>query len=143
MDRDTSALVDSAARVAEAYLGVLEAAARLAEPSTPSIGLVLDPIQPGGTRQAPVWVHNPGDEPTEGLTVTMSALVTAEGASLDGDRARCTPSRLDRIAARGSAQVDVRVDVPRDQRPGMYHGLVLVSCAAGEPISVRVEVLGP
>ncbi|MGB9375203.1 MAG: hypothetical protein WCA82_13725 [Jiangellales bacterium] len=143
MDRDTSVLVESATGVAEAYLGLLDAAARLAEPFTPTTGLVLDPVQPGGGSQASLWVHNPGDEPTEGLTVTMSALVSADGASLDGTAATCTPSRLDSIAGRGSARLDVRVDVPHDQRPGEYHGLVLVSLAAGEPISIRLQVVGP
>jgi hypothetical protein len=143
MDRDTSVLVESATGVAEAYLGLLDAAARLAEPSTPTTGLVLDPVQPGGWTQASLWVHNPGDEPTQGLTVTMSALVTADGASLDGASATCTPSRLDSITGRGSARLDVRVDVPHDQRPGEYHGLVLVSLAAGEPISIRLEVVAP
>ena len=47
------------------------------------------------------------------------------------------------IAAGGSAQLNVAVDVPFDQRPGVYHGLVLVSLAAEEPMPVTLEVLEP
>lgn len=141
MDGDMSALVDSATRVAQAYLGLLDAATGPAEPAAPAEGLVLDAAQAGQVTQAPLWVHNPGTEPTGDLTVTMGVLVAADGASLNAASVWCAPARLDGVAPRGSAQLEVRVQVPHDQPAGIYHGFVLVSLAPADPIQVTVEVL--
>lgn len=142
-DGDATALVDSVARLAETYLGLLDAATRLVGPSPSSPGLVMTPVEPGGRSDSALWVHNSGTELTRAVTVTMSPLVSADGACIDATSARCTPARLTGIAAGGSAQLNVAVDVPFDQRPGVYHGLVLVSLAAEEPMPVALEVLEP
>lgn len=142
MGTGTDPLVDSTTRVAEAFLGLLDAATlMLAADRSTEEGLVLGPVPPGDTTQSVLWAHNPAAEPTSDVTVTLGPLVAAEGGSMGADAATCTPERLEGIAAGGSARLDVRVDVPHDQRPGTYHGLVLVSLAPQAPISVRVQVL--
>lgn len=140
---DSRALVDSVTRIAEACLGLLDAASRAAVASSSEPGLVLDPVTPGGTTQAWLYVHNPRVEPTGDLVVSHGALVAAEGVSLGAASVSCSPSRLAPISPHGSARVLVQVDVPPDQPSGTYHGFVLVSVAPGEPISVKVRVLPP
>jgi hypothetical protein len=142
VDTDPTALVDSATRIADAYLGLLDATTRLVEPSTSARPcLLLEAVAPGGTTRATLWVHNDGPEPADALTVTMGALVAANGASLGPASVACTPSRLGGLRPHGSAQLDVTVHVPPDQPAGTYHGFVLVSLAPGDPVAVEVEVL--
>ncbi len=142
-DGDVSALVESAARVAQTYLGLLEAATKITEPTArvTAVTLVLDAVRPGDVAQGAIWVHNPGPEPTRGSMVTISALVGAHGACLDATRVGCVPSEVPAIAPGESAQVDVSVRVPDDQPPGHYHGVVIGSLSPGRPIQVSVEVL--
>lgn len=140
-DADTTALVDSAARVAEAYLGLLDAAAQAATSASTTAGLVLDPGRPGEVVRSLLWVHNPGAEPTGAMTLTVGSLVAAGGASLAASRVDCDPSEVDSIDARGSIQLEFRVQVPNDQPPGTYHGIVVCSLAPTEPMRVAVEVL--
>lgn len=140
---DTSALIDSATRVAEAYLGLLDAASSMTQRDAAAARLVLAAVRPGATSQAPLYVHNPGSDPSGALTVTMGSLMAADGACLREPSVRCVPARVEGIAPHGSVRLDVSVHVPSDQPPGIYHGVVVSSLAPAEPIGIMVEVLEP
>ena len=142
-DGDPTALVDSAARVADAYLELLQATARQPRPTGSGDRLVLDAVPPGSTAQAPLYVHNPGPDPTSELTVVVGSLVTAGGACLSASSVSCAPARVDSIGTFGSVRLDVTVQVPSEQPPGTYHGFAVGSLCPEEPLRVTVEVLAP
>ena len=140
-DGDMSALVASAARLAEAYLDVLEAAAQTTETSAATEVLTLDAGRPGEMLQSPLWVHNPGLEPSSAMTLTVGPLVASGGATLDATSVACVPGDVRSIGPRESVRLEVTVAVPSDQQPGVYHGFVVSSLAPSVPMRVTVEVL--
>lgn len=140
-DGDTNALVASAARLVEAYLDVLEAAAQTTDPSAATEVLTLDVGRPGEMLQSPLWVHNPCLEPSGAMTLTVGPLVASGGATLDATRVACVPGDVSSIGPLESVRLEIAVEVPSDQPPGVYHGFVVSSLAPSEPMRVTVEVL--
>ena len=135
---DPGALVDVSARMAQAYLGLLDGLAGLVgrRPSEHVETVHLPPTPPGGASRASVWVHNGTPDPVEAV-VRLGPLVSADGVALPTGAATVAPPSAT-VPAGGRAEVRLRVDVPGGQPFGSYFGLAL-SPAAG-PVAVRLDV---
>jgi hypothetical protein len=139
-------MVDSAARMAEACLRLLDGAAALipARPQTTAAEverLVLSPTGSGFSSETALWVHNPTSSPVSAVNLHMTSLISSNGVSIPALAATFSPHRLDMVETGTAREVRLRVDVPADQPPGLYHGLVLSSAAPSGPITVRLDVL--
>lgn len=144
---DGDAVVERAARLAEAYLRVVDATVALATGSRED-GLAMERItlpvsRPASRVEASIWVHNPTGEAATQLHLEATGLVSSAGVSIPASAVSIHPSLLARLPPATSREVQVRVDVPGEQSPGYYHGLILISEGPDEPIGVRLEVLSP
>lgn len=143
--RDPAAVVDAAARLAASYLQMVDTVAALmprapVQPhrQPPAETVTAGPVQPGQTARAVLWLHNSTEGTVGDLGLTVSDLTSAEGGRLASRTISVDPP--DSVPAGGTGQVRVGVDVPGDQRPGVYHGLVLMSPAPDEPVVLSVRV---
>lgn len=141
---DPQWLVDDAARVAEAFLRLLDAGAALVEraqaaaaPTAEEV-LALPASAPGGTSEATLWVHG-STETAVTVALHVTPLVSGEGHLVVTPAVQCRPDRLDSLAAGASCAVGIHVAVPVGQPAGRYHGLVVASHAP-EPVRVVLEV---
>jgi hypothetical protein len=153
-ERDAAWLVDGAARMTEASLRLLDGVAGMMPGGGPgggpgatagdgaggSDGLVLPPTPAGSSTQTSVWVHNPTSSPTAAVDVYVTSLVASNGYSVPVAAVSFLPARVDPVPPGGGREVRLHVDVPADQPPGLYHGLVLSSVTPDEAISVRLHV---
>ena len=139
---DTAWLADSAARMADSWLRVLDATARLvlaaAEPGRDI--LVLPTTQPGCSSEAALWVNNPTDVPVAAVDLHATTLVSGNGPGLPAEAVSLAPTRVAPVEPGTSREVRVTVEVPPGQPAGQYHGLLLSSAAPDEPIRIRVRV---
>jgi hypothetical protein len=137
---DPGALVDAAARMAQAYLGLLDGLAGIADRRRPPTGdleaIHLPTTLPGASSPVSVWVHNGTVEPVE-TPVRLGPLVSAEGTALPSGAAVAEPTSVT-VPAGGRAEVVLRVDVPADQPPGRYVGLVL--SPGVRPLALHLDV---
>lgn len=101
--------------------------------------LVLPPVTPGAVGEGALWVHNPTPSPVTCLQVHATDLVSPAGDRLDAGT--FSPPAVDRVEAGGSREIRLRVAVPAGAPPAQYHGLVLLSAAPDEPMTVRLHVL--
>lgn len=140
--RDVGRLADSAARMTEACLRVLDATATLIPAVAPPGRdiVVLPSTRPGGSSAASLWVHNPTDSPVAAAGLQATSLVSANGLGLPADTVSFTPTRLARVEPGTSREVRVTVQVPLGQSAGQYHGLLLSSAAPDDPVGLRVAV---
>ncbi len=141
---DPAALVEATARMAQAYLGLLDGLGGLADrPARPGEALEtvhLPATAPGASSRASLWVHN-GSVDTVEAAVRPGPLVSPEGGVLPAGAANAAPASVT-VAAGGRAEVELRVDVPGDQPSGTYFGLALSSGAS--PVALRLDVVeGP
>ncbi|HLF43260.1 MAG TPA: hypothetical protein VJA46_07015 [Acidimicrobiia bacterium] len=147
---DPGWLVDGAARVAEAYLRFLEATAVLVASraeggdAAPEMERILLPTaRPGSSSETSLWVHNPTPAPLGDIDIEVTGLMSSNGVTIPTEAVLASPQRIERLDASSSREFRLRVDVPRDQRVGSYHGLVLISESPGEPIALQLEVEDP
>lgn len=146
---DDGALVDRAARLAEAYLRLVDATAALASGAGPrEVGpsmerITLPAARSGSTSEASLWIHNPTGEAATRLDLEVTDLVSPVGLTIPAAAASVSPPGVDRLDPSASRRLLLRVDVPEDQPPGYYHGLVLIAEPPDESIGLRLEVRRP
>jgi hypothetical protein len=140
--RDIGWLADSAARMAETWLRVLDATAGLIPAAAaPRHDIVVLPTgRPGCTSEASLWVHNPTDSPVAAVDLHATTLVSGNGLGLPADSVSFTPKRVALVEPGASREIRVMVHVPLSQSAGQYHGLLVSSAAPDEPVTLRVEV---
>lgn len=148
-ERGTAGLVDSAARIAEAYLGLIDtAAALIANTATPDTAVpemerhVLPPTRPGFSSETSLWVHNRTSSAVTYIDLHMTGLISSNGVSIPLGVVSFSQKRLDLVDTGSAREVRLRIDVPADQPAGNYHGLVLISAAPLEPIALHLGVDG-
>jgi len=143
---DPGALVDRAARMAEAYLRLLDTTALIAsragrgEARPEMETIILAPARPASSSETSLWVHNPTSAGSAGIEISVTGLISSEGVTIPARAVRTSPQRVDRLDASTSREVRLRVDIPRDQPAGMYFGLVLISDTPRDAISLLLEV---
>jgi hypothetical protein len=89
-----------------------------------------------------VWVHNSTSSSTAAINLHVTSLISSSGDSIPVTSVSFAPERLDVVDAETAREVRLRVDVPVDQPAGHYHGLLLISAAPFEPITLLLEVDG-
>jgi hypothetical protein len=148
-ERGTGWMVDSAARLAEAYLSLVDTTARLigtrAKPdaAVPEMEkLVLPQTGPGFSSEISLWVHNPTPSSATAIDLHVTTLISSGGVNISPASVTFSPERLDVVDAGTAREVRLRIDVPAGQFAGQYHGLVLISAAPFEPIALRLDVNG-
>ncbi|MGH8913675.1 MAG: hypothetical protein ACRDZM_04070 [Acidimicrobiia bacterium] len=143
---DPGSLVDRAARLAEAYLRFLETTAVIAsragrgEARPEMETIVLPPARPAGTSETSLWVHNPTSSASTGIEVAATGLISPEGMTIPAQAVWTSPQKVVHLDPSTSTELRLRVDVPRDQPPGLYFGLVLIAEAPDDPISLLLKV---
>ena len=138
----TGWMADSAARVAEARVRLIESTSALITTSTCTAQLervVLPATRTGSRSEVSLWVHNPTASPAA-VDLHAGILTSSIGVSIPADAVSFLPERLDVVGVGQAREVRLRVDVPAGQPAGTYHGLVLISAAPGEPIGIGLEV---
>lgn len=142
-------MVDSAARVAEAYLSLVDTTAALIEntamrdTAVPEMEkVVLTPTRSGFNSETSLWVHNPTPSAATTIDLHTTSLISSGGVSIPVGSVSFSPERLDVVDAGTAREVRLRVDVPGDQPGGHYHGLLLISAAPVEPIALCLDVRG-
>ena len=87
-----------------------------------------------------LWLKNQSSSLLEQVQIRVTTPQTTQGDTLSTDCVRFDPSRLDRVIAGASHQIEVHVAVPADAVPGVYHALVLVEPLrdTSRPISIHV-----
>lgn len=147
VDPDEERLLDSVTRAADSYVRLLDAAGALvgdASPVRSAAGgperVTLPAARPGTSCATVLWVHNPTSASSGPMTVTATTMTSATGSVVPVGAVSVSPSAVEPLAAGSSSQLRLHVDVPRDQPAGRYHGLVLVSAAPEEPLSVSLDV---
>jgi len=143
---DLGLLAEATARMAQAYVAMLDAAAHVVgAPATTGAAdgapAVLPDTAPGGTAQVTLWLHNPTASDVCDVTVAVTSLVSPEGAAVPV--ASVHPTLLPVLAAGSSTPVRLVTVLAPDQAPGTYHGLVLASADPDEPVAVRMRVVQP
>lgn len=146
-DASDAQLVESATRAVDAYVRVLEQVSALVgegssadrEPGGPE-RVALPPTSPGTPSETQLWIHNPTSTPTATTEVTHTALSCATGSVVPVEGISISPSTMGPLAAGTSRRLRLRVDVPRDQAYGRYHGLVLISTAPAEPLAISLDI---
>jgi hypothetical protein len=143
---DPGALVDRAARMAEAYLRLLDTTALIAsragrgEARPEMETIILPPARPASSSETSLWVHNPTSAGSRGIEVAATGLISSEGVTIPARAVRTSPQRVDQLVPSTSQELRLRVDVPRDQPGGLYFGLVLIADAPDDPISLLLKV---
>ena len=138
----TGWMADSAARVAEAWVGLIESTSSLIMTSTGTAQLervVLPATSTGSRSEISLWVHNPTASPAA-VDFHATSLTSSIGVSMPADAVSFRPEQLDVVEVGQAREVRLRADVPVGQPAGTYHGLVLISVAPGESIAVALEV---
>lgn len=100
---------------------------------------VLLEAGPGTVAKGRIWLHNTSGTALLRVRLSLTELVGTRGR-LDGSTATIRPARVD-VPAEDSAPVVIRVPVPPDTAPGMYHGQVRSECPPAE-VAVRLVVRG-
>jgi len=143
---DPGSLVDRAARLGEAYLRFLDTTAVIAsragrgEARSEMETIILPPARPASSSETSLWVHNPTLAASTGIEISVTGLISPEGATIPAPVVRASPQRVDHLDASTSREVRLRVDIPRDQPTGMYFGLVMISDRPGDAIALLLTV---
>jgi hypothetical protein len=142
-------MVDSAARIAEACLSLVDTTAALfgsrakLDAVLPEMErLVLPPTSSGFSSETSLWVHNPTPSSAGAIDLHVTSLISSNGRSIPVAAVSFAPERLDVVDAGTAREVRLRVDVPAGQPAGHYHGVVLISAAPFEPIGLQLDVDG-
>ena len=151
-DASLRQLQSDMARATDAYLAVLtqlnEAslryldAARWREPAASERDEVLLPlVAPGGRSSARLWLHNTTSAGALDLRPWCPGLATHSGTTIPTTAVTCQPARIDRLEAGASHELVVTVAVGEEDRPGVYHGQLLVDGLPDVVLPIRVRVL--
>jgi hypothetical protein len=146
----TGWIVDGAARIAAAYLSLIDTMTGLipnratADTAVPNMErLILPPTHPGFGSETSLWVHNSTSSSSAGVDLHTTNLISSNGVSIPTASVSFSPERLDVVDAGTAQEVRLRVDVPAGQPAGHYHGLVLISAVPpSEPITLHLDVEG-
>jgi len=139
---DTGGLTEGTARLATAWLHLLEATASLADraagTATPVARLELPPTGPGLAAQGAIWVHNTTASPAP-VELAVTTLAGPDGLVVPADAVSFAPVWVNPVPAWASTEIRVCVRVPDGQGPGCYQGLILTP-AAEQPVMLRLHV---
>jgi hypothetical protein len=148
-ERGADWMVESAARIAEACLSLVDATAALMgntamrNTAVPEMErVVLPSTRSGFSSDTSLWVHNPTLSSATAIDLHMTSLISSGGVSIPFASVSFSPERLDVVDPGTAREVRLRVDVPAGQPAGHYHGLVLISAAPVEPIALHLDVDG-
>jgi hypothetical protein len=111
---------------------------RSAESSTT---LVLGPGVPGSEVAAVLWLHNFDEGPMTGVELVGSRLVAGAGESIERPLWSFAPSTVT-VPPGSAVPVTVSVTVPTGTGDGAYVGTITARSGQGQPIDVRLEVVG-
>jgi hypothetical protein len=146
-ERGTGWMVDSAARIADTYLSLVDTIAELipnramADTAVPNVERIsLPPTRSGFGSETSLWVHNSTSSSAAAIDLHMTNLISSNGVSIPAAAVSFSPERLDVVDPGTAREVRLRVEVPADQPAGHYHGLVLTSAAPSEPIALHLDV---
>ncbi len=146
-ERGTGWMVDSAARIADTYLSLVDTIAELipnramADTAVPNMERIsLPPTGSGFGSETSLWVHNSTSSSAAAIDLHMTNLISSNGVSIPAAAVSFSPERLDVVDPGTAREVRLRVEVPADQPAGHYHGLVLTSAAPSEPIALHLDV---
>jgi hypothetical protein len=146
-ERGTGWMVDSAARIADTYLSLVDTTAELipnramADTAVPNMERIsLPPTRSGFDSETSLWVHNSTSSSAAAIDLHMTNLISSNGVSIPAAAVSFSPERLDVVDPGTAREVRLRVEVPADQPAGHYHGLVLTSAAPSEPIALHLDV---
>jgi hypothetical protein len=146
-ERGTGWMVDSAARIADTYLSLVDTIAELipnramADTAVPNMERIsLPPTRSGFDSETSLWVHNSTSSSAAAIDLHMTNLISSNGVSIPAAAVSFSPERLDVVDPGTAREVRLRVEVPADQPAGHYHGLVLTSAAPSEPIALHLDV---
>jgi hypothetical protein len=141
-EQDAGWLADSAARMAEACLRLLDSAATLmsdtAAPGTERV--VLASARSGSRSETSLWIHNPTSSATAVADLHVTNLVSSQGLSVPVSAVSFSPPRVGPVEPGTSREVRLRIEVPAHHPAGQYYGLVLSSAAPDAPIMLRLDV---
>jgi hypothetical protein len=148
-ERGADWMVDSAARIAEACLRLVDTTAALIgntamrDTAVPEMEkVVLPPTRSGFNSETSLWVHNPTPSSATAIDLHTTSLISSGGVSIPVASVSLSPERLDVVDAGTAREVRLRVVVPADQPAGHYHGVLLISAAPVEPIALYLDVHG-
>jgi hypothetical protein len=146
-ERGTGWMVDSAARIADTYLSLVDTTAELipnramADTAVPNMERIsLPPTRSGFDSETSLWVHNSTSSSAAAIDLHMTNLISSNGVSIPAAAVSFSPERLDVVDPGTAREVRLRVEVPADQPAGHYHWLVLTSAAHSEPIALHLDV---
>lgn len=102
--------------------------------------LRLPDVAPGGRVSAHLWLHNTTPSSATGLRPWCPGLTSHSGVALPSSAITCTPARIDRLDAGGSADILVTAAIGEDAPAGTFHGLVLADGLPDVVFPLRVRV---
>jgi hypothetical protein len=143
---DPGALVDRAARLAEAYLRLRDTTAVIASragrgQARPEMEtIILPPAQPASSSETSLWLHNPTSAASTDIEISVTGFISPKGATIPAPVVRTSPRRIDRLDPSTSREIRLRVDIPPDQPAGLYFGLALISDRPDDAISLLLKV---
>lgn len=145
---DSGWLVERIAQATESYLHLLAATSALIasradlRDDAPALERIVLPVaRPAGGSESSLWIHNPTTVEVLDIDVRVTSLMSSTGEMITGSAITVSPHRVARLDPARSRELRLHVDVPSDQLPGWYHGMVLFSAAPSEPIAVQLEVM--
>ncbi len=138
---DPGTIVEDTARLARAYLGLLDGLAGLVDrrprPDAQVETVRLPATRPGATGRASLWVHNGTPEDVVAV-VRVGPFVSADGPTMPSGAVVAEPPAVT-VPAGGRAEVTLRVDVPEGQPLGHYVGVALSPGTA--PVALGLDVV--
>lgn len=141
LQAEADRLIDLSADIVRAVLDTavgLAADGRAPRPDA----VVFGPAPPGSTAITHLWLHLL-DGPAAGVATVRSTDLTAHhGGTIPSGRLVFDPPSLETSLLRTSHEIALRVDIPAEARPGLYHGYVLVTGLPEVALPVRLEVGG-
>jgi hypothetical protein len=139
---DTEGAGGGAAAMLRAGLQALDAAARLVSDAVTSETetLVLPRTRPGGDAEASMWVHNRTSSVVASVELRATVLISDAENTIPGDAVTFHPENAVILEPGTSRAVSARVSVPKNQPPGLYHGLVTGSGAPDGAVTLRLAV---
>lgn len=134
---------ETAARLTDTMLTLLDTLADLGSETGAHVddAIVLPSTAPGSSTAAPAWVHNP----TIGrprVAVTATSMAAPSGHHIPASAVSTSPAETT-VEATSSVELELRVEVPEGQAPGVYRGLLLLSVAPDDPVGLVLRVIGP
>lgn len=125
-------------RAFETYADLAQAALQPGTDPAPDTPLALAG-RAGGEAVTPLWLHNVSNADVHAVKLFVTDLTAPTGNRIRASRAAVTPAVLD-IGAGASASAQLRIRIPAQSTPGVYHGHVLAATLPTSALGVRLEV---